>query len=243
MSEFVRYALLANAGVLLVWVAYRLFLHGNTLHWCNRAYLMFGTALAVIAPFVPAGTTTQEVIGMQLPEVTISQAVQVIQVVSESWTWLAIGYFAGALLMLAYQSEAFFNVWRIISRSLKSRVCGVAVYRSADAGPFSFFGIIHIPLDSSNTGWLPFSFDKRPMHELWKSRKLNVSRKQRVSGRVFFNHNYGIQLEEAADIDLKIELKELAGFSALVHKDNIMAFQFHPEKSQIVGELLLKMIL
>jgi TonB family protein len=147
MSEFVRYALLANAGVLLVWVAYRLFLHGNTLHWCNRAYLMFGTALALIAPSVPAGTTTQEVIGMQLPAVTVSDAVQAIKVVSESWTGLAIGYFAGALLMLAYQSVAFFNVWRIIRRSLKSRVCGVAVYRSADAGPFSFFGMIHIPLD------------------------------------------------------------------------------------------------
>lgn len=103
--------------------------------------------------------------------------------------------------------------------------------------------IIHVPLDSSNTGWLPCSFDKRPMHELWKSRKLNMSRKQRVSGRVFFNHNYGIQLEETADIDLKIESKELAGFSALVHKDNLMAFQFHPEKSQTMGELLLKMIL
>ena len=46
----------------------------------------------------------------------------------------------------------------------------------------------HIPLNSSNTGWLPFSFDKRLMNELWKSQKQNVSRKQRVKGRVFFNH-------------------------------------------------------
>lgn len=103
--------------------------------------------------------------------------------------------------------------------------------------------IMHIPWESSNTGWLPCSFDKRPMNELWKNKKLNLSRKQRVSGRVFFNHNYGILLEEAADIDLKIQSKELAGFSALVHKENIMACQFHPEKSQIMGELLLKMIL
>jgi len=101
----------------------------------------------------------------------------------------------------------------------------------------------HIPLNSSNTGWLPCSFDKRLMNKLWKSQKQNVSRKQRVHGRVFFNHNYGIQLEEAADIDLKIQLEELSEFSALVHKNNLIACQFHPEKSQLMGELLLKMIL
>ena len=103
--------------------------------------------------------------------------------------------------------------------------------------------IVHIPRESSNTGWLPCTFDKRPMHKLWKSQKLNVSLKQRVSGRVFFNHNYGIKLEEAVDIDLKIQSQGLSGFSALVHKKNIMACQFHPEKSQVMGELLLKMIL
>lgn len=101
----------------------------------------------------------------------------------------------------------------------------------------------HIPLNSSNTGWLPCSFDKRLMNELWKSQKYNVSRKQRVHGRVFFNHNYGIQLEETADIDLKIQLEELSEFSALVHKNNLIACQFHPEKSQSFGEILLKMIL
>ena len=103
--------------------------------------------------------------------------------------------------------------------------------------------ITRIPRVSSNTGWQTCSFDKRAMHELWKSQKLNVSRKQRVSGRVFFNHNYGIQLEEVAEIDLKIQSQDLSDFSALVHKKNLMACQFHPEKSQVMGELLLKMIL
>jgi glutamine amidotransferase len=103
--------------------------------------------------------------------------------------------------------------------------------------------IVHIPWESSNTGWLPCTFDKRLMHELWKSQKLNLSRKQRIDGRVFFNHNYAIQLEEAADLDFKIQTSELSDFSALVHKKNLMACQFHPEKSQMMGELLLKMIL
>ena len=100
-----------------------------------------------------------------------------------------------------------------------------------------------IHLSSSNTGWLPFSFDKRLLNELWKSQRQNISRKQRVNGRVFFNHNYGIQLEESVDIDLKIQLEELSEFSALVHKKNLIACQFHPEKSQLMGELILKMIL
>lgn len=100
-----------------------------------------------------------------------------------------------------------------------------------------------IPLNSSNTGWLPFSFDKRLMNELWKGQKHNISRKQRVKGRVFFNHNYGIQLEEVVDVDLKIQLDDLSEFSAFVHKKNLIACQFHPEKSQMMGELLFKMIL
>ncbi len=100
-----------------------------------------------------------------------------------------------------------------------------------------------IPLRSSNTGWIPFTFDKRHMHELWKSKKQNLSRKQYVKGRVFFNHNYGIKLDDVADIDLKIQVPELVDYSALVQRRNIMACQFHPEKSQKMGELLLKMIL
>lgn len=146
MSEFVRYALLANAGVLLVWVAYRLFLHGNTLHWCNRAYLMFGTALATVAPFIPVGTTATEVMAVQLQEVTILQTVPVIGSANENWTWLAIGYFAGTFLMFVYQSLAFVRVWRVISGSMRSSVGDVDMYRSSYAGPFSFFRIIHIPL-------------------------------------------------------------------------------------------------
>lgn len=101
----------------------------------------------------------------------------------------------------------------------------------------------HIPLNSSNTGWLPCSFDKRLMNELWKSQKQNISRKQQANGRVFFNHNYGIQPEESVDIDLKIQLEELSEFSALVHTKNLIACQFHPEKSQLMGDLFLKMIL
>lgn len=119
---------------------------------------------------------------------------------------------------------------------------------SEEDGGVRGLGLIHgtvrqIPLNSSNTGWLPFSFDKRLLNELWKSQKQNISRKQRVNGRVFFNHNYGIKLEEAVDVNLKIQLKELSEFSALVHKKNLIACQFHPEKSQSMGESLLKMML
>ena len=103
--------------------------------------------------------------------------------------------------------------------------------------------IEQIPLKSSNTGWLPCAFDKRFMSELWQGKRLNLSRKQVVEGRVFFNHRYGIKLKDSANIDSKIRLKELSCYSALVHKKNIVACQFHPEKSQVMGELLLKMIL
>jgi glutamine amidotransferase len=103
--------------------------------------------------------------------------------------------------------------------------------------------INHIPLKSSNTGWMPLDFNNRALSEKWKNQKQNISRKQLISGRVFFNHNYGIKLEEKTEIDLKIPLNKLSEFSALVHKENIIACQFHPEKSQKMGELFLKMVL
>lgn len=102
--------------------------------------------------------------------------------------------------------------------------------------------ITHIPIRGSNTGWLPFECDKRQLSRQWKKKKINITRRQLVRGRAFFNHNYGIELRDQAAIDIRIGLDSLLGYSALVNKDNLFACQFHPEKSQELGEELLKII-
>ena len=60
-------------------------------------------------------------------------------------------------------------------------------YSEEDGGVHGL-GLIHgtvrqIPLKSSNTGWLPCTFDKRPMNELWKKSKNRIYREsKRVHG-------------------------------------------------------------
>jgi imidazole glycerol-phosphate synthase subunit HisH len=57
----------------------------------------------------------------------------------------------------------------------------------------------------------------------------------------YFIHSYSLQDYNPDDILLKSNYNQ--EIIAAIEKDNIFGFQFHPEKSQIVGELLIKNIL
>ena len=103
--------------------------------------------------------------------------------------------------------------------------------------------VTKINLKESNTCWLPFSFTKNNLSEDWQNKRKTTSRKTKLTGRVFFNHNYGIKAIDNSAFNQKIELDSLSSFSSIIHKNNILGFQFHPEKSQEFGEILFKIIL
>ena len=56
---------------------------------------------------------------------------------------------------------------------------------------------------------------------------------------MFYNHIYGANIK--AKNSLQIQGYE--NFSSIVVKKNIMGIQFHPEKSQALGKLILEFIL
>ena len=102
---------------------------------------------------------------------------------------------------------------------------------------------IRLNLLESNTCWVPFSFNKNNLSKDWQNKSTTISRKNKITGRAFFNHNYGITAIDKSVFNQKIELDSLSSFSSVIHKKNILGFQFHPEKSQKLGEELFKIIL
>lgn len=103
--------------------------------------------------------------------------------------------------------------------------------------------VIKLPTKDSNTGWLSFSFNKKNLSKSWINKSQPISRIIKLNGRVFYNHNFGLLMSDSEAISLNIDSDILSSFSSVIHKKNILGFQFHPEKSQQLGEKLLKILI
>lgn len=64
--------------------------------------------------------------------------------------------------------------------------------------------------------------------------------KQKISGRVFYNHEYGMVKDNFNSFTINILGKKYISF---IKKKNFYGFQFHPEKSQKIGLKILKKLL
>tara|TARA_B110000014_G_scaffold48971_1_gene32430 strand:+ start:1003 stop:1623 length:621 start_codon:yes stop_codon:yes gene_type:complete len=93
--------------------------------------------------------------------------------------------------------------------------------------------------EKSNTGWLPFSITKEFLDINSWIPFYGRSRKQSLTGRVFYNHIYGANNQSKNSL----QIMGYENFSSIVVKKNIMGIQFHPEKSQALGKLILEFIL
>jgi glutamine amidotransferase len=142
----------------------------------------------------------------------------------------------------------------IKAHSRGQRILGICLgaqvlldYLEEDGGVagFGFIkgNVVKLPIKNSNTGWLPFSFDKKNISHNWYANNKSSSRKIKLNGRVFYNHNYGILIQDSSVFNQNISSTNLSEFSSLIHKENVIGFQFHPEKSQELGELLLNILI
>ena len=146
MSEFVRFLLISNVSLILVWLGYWLFLRKTTFHSLNRGYLMLGSMISLLVPFIPIGsTTTQQIIGVQLPAVEVgSRWLPTVSSVAEvNWLWLA--YAIGALIALGLFVRSVSSMIKLLNESDSEIINGQLVMRSDKSGPFSFLSIIHLP--------------------------------------------------------------------------------------------------
>jgi imidazole glycerol-phosphate synthase subunit HisH len=94
----------------------------------------------------------------------------------------------------------------------------------------------------SHNGWETLSFRKDRMNgqTFFSSEKLN--RKKVLSGRVFYNHEYGVINKDVCAFNVPVSM-EMCRYSGMFVKNKIIGIQFHPEKSQFTGLDLISMIL
>jgi len=94
----------------------------------------------------------------------------------------------------------------------------------------------------SHNSWEPISLRKNELDGQSFHRQMNLSKKQILNGRVFYNHEYGFVNNEKKSFSISVS-NSLSKYSGLLVKDKIIGMQFHPEKSQITGLDLISMIL
>ena len=82
--------------------------------------------------------------------------------------------------------------------------------------------------EGKNNGWINISIKK------------NSFFKRKISGRVFYNHEYGLVKKKKSIKTLNIGNLD---YISILKKKNFYGIQFHPEKSQKTGLSILKEIL
>ena len=146
MEEFNRFLLVSNLSLLVTWLSYKLLLTKNTFHGLNRAYLLVGSVVSLLVPFLPIGrTASEQLMGMQLPTMEVGSGMAS----AASWAlplnWYSMVYALGILIGLWFFVRSVSSLMRLVKNAEAVIVMGELVLRSDQAGPFSFLSIIHLP--------------------------------------------------------------------------------------------------
>ena len=119
---------------------------------------------------------------------------------------------------------------------------------SEENGGVQGLGIINgstkkIGQNISHNGWEEFKINKDDLNSQTFNSNAKLTRKKIVKGRVFYNHEYGVEIDNADAFKLLIPGKDFSKYTAMYINKKIIGIQFHPEKSQVTGYELMKMVL
>ena len=133
---------------------------------------------------------------------------------------------------------------RIMGICLGFQILG---HYSEEDGKTEGLGIIEFYTEKLNNnlphnGWEELKLNKNNLNNQSFKSKLKLTKKQKLEGRVFYNHEYGVVCDDKSVFNQKIS-DQYSKYSALIIKDNIIGVQFHPEKSQQTGLDIMSMIL
>lgn len=116
------------------------------------------------------------------------------------------------------------------------------LYENLDEGPCKglgvFSGKVELLGKKSNTLWSQLMLKKEDLHLNWHA---GFKRKKQFKGRVFNNHSYGV-VRPYEKSNEQVVMDSTQSFVQLVGNENVLGFQFHPEKSQKFGKNIAEFI-
>ena len=152
MGEFIRFMVISNLSLLLVWLSYKALLKHSTFHGLNRGYLLVGSVVSLITPLLPFGIQgAADRYYVELPAMEVGADVLQQSSISLPTNLYMILYAIGALVALWFFVRSVSSLIRLVKHAESEIVMGELVLRSDKAGPFSFLSIIHLPKKLSTT--------------------------------------------------------------------------------------------
>lgn len=123
----------------------------------------------------------------------------------------------------------------------------ILTHSSEESGGIEGLGLLNartcrLSNSVTHNGWEAFHFDRRVVSSHQTCRSPRLTRKYRVSGRVYYNHEYGVVSEDNDAYNMPIS-HALNDYTSMMVKQNVVGIQFHPEKSQSTGLELVKQVL
>lgn len=88
-----------------------------------------------------------------------------------------------------------------------------------------------------NTGWTDIILERDGLPDFWQR---GFGRKQKLEGRIYSNHNFSYSLDEVSNAAQYSYVKDET--VQIIATEHFLGMQFHPEKSQVLGHQLAKLV-